>query len=52
MTDSVDEIRDIMVDCYNDAVLEHVEAVGGGEARRRPPGAPATAPDPTKFDAE
>ena len=51
VTDSVDEIRDILVDCYKTRA-GHLEAVGRGQDRRRPARAAATAPDPAKADAQ
>ena len=52
VTDSVDEIRDIMVDCYVTRCWNSWQRSEGAKLDADPPGAPATAPDPTKFDAE
>jgi uncharacterized protein (TIGR00730 family) len=52
VTDSVDEIRDIMVDCYVTRCWNSWKRSEGAKLDADPPGAPATAPDPTKFDAE
>jgi uncharacterized protein (TIGR00730 family) len=52
LTDSVDEIRDIMVDCYNSRCWTTWKKSEGAKLDADPPGGPATAPDPTKFDAQ
>jgi uncharacterized protein (TIGR00730 family) len=52
VTDSVDEIRDIMVDCYMTRCWNAWKRSEGAKLDADPPGAPATAPDPTKSDAE
>jgi uncharacterized protein (TIGR00730 family) len=52
LTDSVDEIRDIMVDCYNARCWTTWKKSEGAKLDADPPGAPATAPDRTKADAQ
>ena len=52
LTDSVDEARDIMVDCYNTHCWTAHQKSEGAKLDADPPGAPATALDPAKFDAE
>jgi uncharacterized protein (TIGR00730 family) len=52
LTDSVDEIRDIMVDCYNSRCWTTWKKSEGAKLDADPPGGPDSAPDPTKFDAE
>ena len=52
VTDSIDEIRDIMVDCYNTRCWTTWKKSEGAKLDADPPGAPATAPDPFKFDGE
>ncbi len=52
MTDSTDEIRDIMVDCYNQQCWNTWKKSKGAKLDSDPPGAPATAPDRSKSDAE
>jgi uncharacterized protein (TIGR00730 family) len=52
LTDSVDEARDIMVDCYNSRCWKSWQMSEGARLDADPPGAPATAPDPAKGDAE
>jgi uncharacterized protein (TIGR00730 family) len=52
LTDSIDEIRDIMVDCYNTRCWTTWKKSEGAKLDADPPGAPATAPDPTKSDAQ
>ena len=52
VTDSVAEVRDIMVDCYNSRCWKSWPMSEGARLDADPPGSPATAPDPAKGDAE
>jgi uncharacterized protein (TIGR00730 family) len=52
VTDSVDEIRDVMVDCYNTRCWSTWKRSEGAKLDADPPGAPATAVDPSKADAQ
>ena len=52
VTDSVEEIRDIMVDCYNTRCWTTWKRSEGAKVDADPPGAPATAPDPSKADGQ
>ena len=52
LTDSVDEARDVMVDCYNTRCWTTWKKSEGAKLDSDPPGAPATAPDPAKADAQ
>jgi uncharacterized protein (TIGR00730 family) len=52
VTDSVEEVRDIMVDCYNTHCWTTWRRSEGAKIDADPPGAPATAPDPNKADAQ
>jgi len=52
LTDSVDEARDIMVDCYNTRCWTTWKRSEGAKIDADPPGGPATAPDPSKADAQ
>jgi len=52
VTDSIDEIRDIMVDCYNTRCWSTWKRSEGAKLDADPPGAPATAADPAKADAQ
>jgi uncharacterized protein (TIGR00730 family) len=52
VTDSVDEIRDIMVDCYNKRCWSTWKKSEGAKVSADPPGAPATAPDKRKSDGQ
>jgi uncharacterized protein (TIGR00730 family) len=52
VTDSVDEIRDIMVDCYSTRCWTTWKKSEGAKFDADPPGGPANAPDPTKSDAQ
>jgi len=52
LTDSIDEIRDIMVDCYNARCWTTWKKSEGAKLDADPPGAPATAPDRSKADAQ
>ena len=52
LTDSVDEARDIMVDCYNTRCWTTWKRSEGAKLDADPPGAPATGIDPRKADAQ
>ncbi|WP_406696423.1 TIGR00730 family Rossman fold protein [Singulisphaera sp. Ch08] len=52
VTDSVDEARDVIVDCYNTRCWTTWKKSEGAKLDADPPGAPATAIDPTKSDAQ
>ncbi len=52
VTDSLEEIRDIMVDCYNARCWTTWKRSEGAKVDADPPGAPATAPDVSKSDAQ
>lgn len=52
VTDSVDEARDIMIDCYNTQCWTTWQKSEGAKLDADPPGAPATAPNPIKADAQ
>jgi uncharacterized protein (TIGR00730 family) len=52
LTDSLEEARDIMVDCYNARSWTTWKRPEGAEIDAAPPDGPATAPDPTKADAQ
>ena len=52
VTDSVDEICKIMVDCYNSRCWATWRKSEGAKLDADPPGAPASAPDPAKADAQ
>lgn len=52
LTDSLEEIRDVMVDCYNTRCWVAWKRSEGAKLDADPPGAPATAPNPDKFDAQ
>ncbi len=52
VTDSIDEARDILVDCYNTRCWTTWKRSEGAKVDSDPPGAPATAPDPSKADAQ
>ena len=52
VTDSVDEVRDVMVDCYNTRCWTTWKKSEGARLDSDPPDAPASAPDPTKSDAQ
>ena len=52
LTDSIDEARDIMVDCYNTRCWTTWKKSEGAKVDSDPPGAPSTAPDPAKADAQ
>jgi uncharacterized protein (TIGR00730 family) len=52
LTDSVEEIRDIMVDCYHSRCWSTWKRSEGARLDADPPGAPATAADPAKAAGE
>jgi uncharacterized protein (TIGR00730 family) len=52
VTDSVEEIRDALVDCYKTRCWDTWKRSYGARLDADPPGGPATAPDPTKADAQ
>jgi uncharacterized protein (TIGR00730 family) len=52
LTDSIEEVRDIMIDCYNTRCWTTWKRSEGAKIDADPPGAPATAPDPSKADAQ
>ncbi len=52
LTDSVEEIRDALVECYKTRCWDTWKRSYGAQMDADPPGAPATAPDPAKADAE
>jgi uncharacterized protein (TIGR00730 family) len=52
VTDSIEEARDIMVDCYRTRCWTTWEKSEGARLDADPPGAPDTPPDPAKADAE
>jgi uncharacterized protein (TIGR00730 family) len=52
LTDSVEQVRDIMVDCYHSRCWSSWKHSEGARLDADPPGAPATAADPTKAGGE
>jgi uncharacterized protein (TIGR00730 family) len=52
LTDSVEEARDALLDCYKTRCWDAWKRSYGAEIDADPPGAPATAPDPKKADAQ
>ena len=52
VSDSVDEIRDVMVNCYNNKCWDTWEKSEGKKLDARPPGSPSTRADREKSDAE
>jgi len=52
LTDSIDEVRDAIVECYKTRCWDTWKRSYGARMDADPPGAPATAPDPTKADAQ
>jgi uncharacterized protein (TIGR00730 family) len=52
LTDSVEEIRDALLDCYKTRCWDTWKRSYGAGMDADPPGAPATAPDPAKSDAQ
>ena len=52
MTDSIEEVRDMLVDCYHSRLLVDLETLRRRRMDADPPGAPATAVDPSKGAGE
>jgi uncharacterized protein (TIGR00730 family) len=52
LTDSVEDARDILVDCYQSQCWSTWKQSVGARVYADPPGAPATAPDPGKADGQ
>jgi uncharacterized protein (TIGR00730 family) len=52
VTDSIEEVRDAIVECYKTRCWDTWKRSYGARMDADPPGAPATAPDPTKADAQ
>lgn len=52
LTDSLEEARDIMVDCYNTRCWTTWKRSEGARLNAPPPGTPAAAADPAKADAQ
>jgi len=52
LTDSVEEIRDALVECYKTRCWDTWKRSFGAGIDADPPGAPASAPDPAKSDAQ
>ncbi|RUL86232.1 TIGR00730 family Rossman fold protein [Tautonia sociabilis] len=52
VTDSLDEICQTLVDCYNHRCWDTWKRSEGARLDADPPGAPLSAPDPRKADAE
>jgi uncharacterized protein (TIGR00730 family) len=52
VTDSIDEVCEIMVDCFNVRCWDTWKKSEGAKLDADPPGAPATAPDSSKADAQ
>lgn len=52
LTDSLEETRDLMVDCYNTRCWTTWKRSEGAHLDSDPPGAPATALNPRKSDAQ
>jgi uncharacterized protein (TIGR00730 family) len=52
LTDSVDEARDLLVDCYQRRCWTTWKRSLGAEVEANPAGTPATAPDPGKADGQ
>jgi uncharacterized protein (TIGR00730 family) len=52
VSDSLEEVRDVMVDCYNTRCWVTWKKSEGAKVDADPPGAPATAPNPSKSDAQ
>jgi uncharacterized protein (TIGR00730 family) len=52
LTDSVEEARDIMVNCYHSQCWSTWKQSLGAQLDADPPGAPATAPNASKADGE
>jgi uncharacterized protein (TIGR00730 family) len=52
LTDSVEDIRDALLECYKTRCWDAWKRSYGAKIYADPPGAPATAPDPSKADAQ
>jgi uncharacterized protein (TIGR00730 family) len=52
VTDEIEEARDVLVECYKTRCWEAWKRSEGAKLDADPPGAPATALDPAKSDAE
>lgn len=52
VSDEIEEVRDVMVDCYNTRCWTTWKRSEGSKLDADPPGAPATVPDPAKSDAQ
>jgi uncharacterized protein (TIGR00730 family) len=52
VTDSIEEVRDMLVDCYHSRCWATWKHSVGARMDADPPGAPATAPDPVKAAGE
>ncbi len=52
VTDDLEEARKVIVDCYKTSCWTTWKRSVGAKMDADPPGAPATAPSPAKFDAE
>jgi hypothetical protein len=52
MTDSVEQVHDVLVDCYNSRCWDTWKKSEGAKLDADPPGAPLDAPDPAKADAQ
>jgi uncharacterized protein (TIGR00730 family) len=52
VTDSVEEARDILLDCYNARCWTSWKRSEGAKLDADPPGAPAASPDPAKADGQ
>src|SRR4051812_1909510 len=52
LTDSIEEIRDALVECYKTRCWDTWKRSFGAGIDADPPGAPASAPDPAKSDAQ
>ena len=52
VSDSTDEVRDVLVDCYNNKCWDTWKRSEGAKLDADPPGAPGDQPVPAKADAE
>ena len=52
LTDSVTEVRDVLLDCYSTSCWTTWKKSEGAKVDADPPGAPATSVDPDKADAQ
>ncbi len=52
VTDSLEEIRDALLECYKTRCWDTWKRSYGARMDADPPGAPGTAPDPSKADAQ